>query len=242
MTGARLGPSSSARCPWCPRGVRPARSATSPWSPAVTSARGPTATAATCGRDRDRPSELREVLAHGELTVEGRLVDASNATLLAPGPRRRRARLRVQADRGGAPAVGLPRRHPGAAGGRGVRALGRAGVGPRPTHRLARRGPLRPGHGPGLGVARGRRRDAGGRGTRRRRRPGGDPRGAGGRSSRRTAAAGDRSRSCTPTTRTCGGCACSTRCLNNADRKGGHVLHGRVGPDEPVRTYGVDHG
>jgi uncharacterized repeat protein (TIGR03843 family) len=30
--------------------------------------------------------------------------------------------------------------------------------------------------------------------------------------------------------------------LNNADRKGGHVLHGRVGPDEPVRTYGVDHG
>jgi uncharacterized repeat protein (TIGR03843 family) len=30
--------------------------------------------------------------------------------------------------------------------------------------------------------------------------------------------------------------------LNNADRKGGHVLSGRVAADEPVRTYGVDHG
>jgi uncharacterized repeat protein (TIGR03843 family) len=30
--------------------------------------------------------------------------------------------------------------------------------------------------------------------------------------------------------------------LNNADRKGGHVLSGRVAPDDPVRTYGVDHG
>lgn len=30
--------------------------------------------------------------------------------------------------------------------------------------------------------------------------------------------------------------------VNNADRKGGHVLRGRVEPDDEVRTYGVDHG
>jgi len=30
--------------------------------------------------------------------------------------------------------------------------------------------------------------------------------------------------------------------VNNADRKGGHVLHGRVLPDTATATYGVDHG
>ena len=30
--------------------------------------------------------------------------------------------------------------------------------------------------------------------------------------------------------------------VNNADRKGGHVLHGRVQPDDEPSTYGVDHG
>ncbi len=30
--------------------------------------------------------------------------------------------------------------------------------------------------------------------------------------------------------------------INNADRKGGHVLVGRVRPGDEVRTYGVDHG
>jgi len=30
--------------------------------------------------------------------------------------------------------------------------------------------------------------------------------------------------------------------VNNADRKGGHVLHGRVQPEAEVATYGVDHG
>jgi uncharacterized repeat protein (TIGR03843 family) len=30
--------------------------------------------------------------------------------------------------------------------------------------------------------------------------------------------------------------------VNNADRKGGHVLHGRVVPDAAPATYGVDHG
>jgi uncharacterized repeat protein (TIGR03843 family) len=30
--------------------------------------------------------------------------------------------------------------------------------------------------------------------------------------------------------------------INNADRKGGHVLHGRVLPDDVPATYGVDHG
>jgi uncharacterized repeat protein (TIGR03843 family) len=30
--------------------------------------------------------------------------------------------------------------------------------------------------------------------------------------------------------------------VNNADRKGGHVLHGRVQEDETPATYGVDHG
>jgi uncharacterized repeat protein (TIGR03843 family) len=30
--------------------------------------------------------------------------------------------------------------------------------------------------------------------------------------------------------------------VNNADRKGGHVLHGRVQPEAEPATYGVDHG
>jgi uncharacterized repeat protein (TIGR03843 family) len=30
--------------------------------------------------------------------------------------------------------------------------------------------------------------------------------------------------------------------VNNADRKGGHVLHGRVQPESEPATYGVDHG
>jgi uncharacterized repeat protein (TIGR03843 family) len=30
--------------------------------------------------------------------------------------------------------------------------------------------------------------------------------------------------------------------VNNADRKGGHVLHGHVLPDDDAATYGVDHG
>jgi uncharacterized repeat protein (TIGR03843 family) len=30
--------------------------------------------------------------------------------------------------------------------------------------------------------------------------------------------------------------------INNADRKGGHVLHGRVLPDDEPSTFGVDHG
>ena len=30
--------------------------------------------------------------------------------------------------------------------------------------------------------------------------------------------------------------------VNNADRKGGHVLRGRVQPDDEPATYGVDHG
>jgi uncharacterized repeat protein (TIGR03843 family) len=30
--------------------------------------------------------------------------------------------------------------------------------------------------------------------------------------------------------------------INNADRKGGHVLVGRVRPEDPVSTFGVDHG
>jgi uncharacterized repeat protein (TIGR03843 family) len=30
--------------------------------------------------------------------------------------------------------------------------------------------------------------------------------------------------------------------VNNADRKGGHVLRGRVQPDAEPATYGVDHG
>jgi uncharacterized repeat protein (TIGR03843 family) len=30
--------------------------------------------------------------------------------------------------------------------------------------------------------------------------------------------------------------------VNNADRKGGHVLHGHVLPDDDPATYGVDHG
>ena len=30
--------------------------------------------------------------------------------------------------------------------------------------------------------------------------------------------------------------------VNNADRKGGHVLVGRIRPDDEVSTFGVDHG
>ena len=43
---------------------------------------------------------------------------------------------------------------------------------------------------------------------------------------------------CTPTTRSCAGWRCFDVVVNNADRKGGHVLD-----DEPTATwYGVDHG
>ena len=69
---------------------------------------------------------------HGELDIEGRLIDASNATLYCAvcldGVD---GRLRLQAGRRGAAAVGLPGRHTGRARGRGLRGVSR--------HRLAHR-------------------------------------------------------------------------------------------------------
>ena len=61
--------------------------------------------------------------------------------------------MRLQAGRGGAAAVGLPRRHAGRARGGGVRRLRGAGLGRRAADRAARR-PRRPRHGPGLARAR----------------------------------------------------------------------------------------
>ncbi len=68
--------------------------------------------------------------------------------------------VRLQAGRGGAAAVGLPRRHPGRPRGRGVRRLRGARLGRRAADRAARR-PGRPRHGAGL--ARARRRPGPGR-------------------------------------------------------------------------------
>ena len=54
---------------------------------------------------------LRELLGEGELEIEGRLRDASNTTLRCVDRCRGRPQraVRLQARRGGASAVGLPR-------------------------------------------------------------------------------------------------------------------------------------
>ena len=150
-------------------------------------------------------AEARALLREGEIDLEGRLLDASNVTLVGTirtGDAGRRVRL--QAGRGGAAAVGLPRRHAG------------------------RPGDLRL---PGL------------RGHR-----------AGG-SCRRPCCARARSapawcscgwtatststwpRSCAATTPALRRMAVFDAVVNNADRKGGHII-----PMPDGHVYGVDHG
>ena len=138
-------------CPFC--GGR--------WTPAGTSARGPTATGAEAGVgagqtrrvcQTDPVTQLDvatalDLLRHGEIAVEGRLVDASNATLYCEISSTGSTRpLRLQAGRRGAAAVGLPGRHAGRPRGRGVRGVGGDRLGRRAADRPARR-PVRPGHG-----------------------------------------------------------------------------------------------
>ena len=71
-------------------------------------------------------------LLEGDLELHGRVMPASNATFLgALG----RPQGRLQAGRGGAAALGLPRRHPRRARGGGVRRLRGARLGRRPARR-----------------------------------------------------------------------------------------------------------
>src|SRR5688500_10182027 len=102
----RRGPSSSAPLPSSPPAGRPVPSAASRWTRVGTSAPAPTATAADPpavsdasrggtrtplrtqrrGRHTGRMTAIDvdsalQLLQHGEISVEGRLVDASNATL-----------------------------------------------------------------------------------------------------------------------------------------------------------------
>ena len=96
---------------WSPPGGHRARCAGSRWTRPVTSARGTTATTAAPRSVRDRSAvtepeltpalplsddgsrlavdDALHLLTRGELSIEGRLVDASNATLLLRGDRRR---------------------------------------------------------------------------------------------------------------------------------------------------------
>ena len=99
---ARLGdrprtrvPSPSGPAPWCRPAVRRARSAASRWTRRGTSARGPTGTAdAHDVAALARRSRAASVLGSGELEIEGRLSDASNTTLrcLVTAPDGRTAR------------------------------------------------------------------------------------------------------------------------------------------------------
>ena len=253
------GPSPSARSPWSPPAGRRARSAPTRSTPRVTSARARTATgaerepadAAAGTGSRARRADALEVLARGELEVRGRLVDASNATLLAA----------VTLDGVAAPCVYKP-----VAGERPLwdfpaRTLARREVAAyvlvrgdragdvvpptvlRATARSARAACSGGSAGPG-----GRRRC-----RRRRARPSPSPAPGWSTSSpprRGTARAGcdvleaegcdGRAASswCTPTTPTLRRMAVFDAVANNADRKGGHVLRAAA----TARVFGVDHG
>ena len=113
-----------------------------------------------------------DLLNRGELEIRGRIMPASNATFFgAVVLGEPECRVRLQAGRGGAAAVGLPRRHPGRARGRGLRRLRGARLGRRAADGAAR-GRTR-GRGDGAGLARARPRSGPGR-------PGARGRGAGG--------------------------------------------------------------
>ena len=167
----------------------------------------------------------------GSWSLHGRIMPASNAHL----PRRATidgVQVRLQADRRGAAAVGLPRRHPGRPRGRGVRRVRGARLGRGAADRAARR-PARPRDGPGCGGS--PTSDAGRRSTL-------VPAGAGARRAVRTS-----STASTATTEPVSLVHEDTAALrrmavfdvvvNNADRKGGHVL-----PMADGHRYGVDHG
>ena len=96
---------------WPPAGRR-ARSATSRSSRRATSARAPTATGAEPRRAMADHDDLLEVLAQRRRSRSraGSSTPATPPCSRSRDARRRRDRLRLQADRGGAPAVGLPRR------------------------------------------------------------------------------------------------------------------------------------
>ena len=151
------GPSSRGRRPSSPPVARRARSAAGRWTPAGTCAPGPTATAAeAAGRERTGRAgstwaRALDLLRDGEIEVEGRLVDASNATLFCElrgdGVEARCVYKPVAGER---PLWDFP---DGTLAGREVASYAvSAGdrVGRRPADRAARRA-VRPGHVPALG-------------------------------------------------------------------------------------------
>ena len=180
------------------------------------------------------------MLRHGEISVEGRLVDASNATLFCEicHDGRDRRTLRLQAGGGGAAAVGLPRRHAGRPRGRGLHRCRRPPAGAschRPCCATGRSGRAwcscgsTPSRAPS-----GRPADPRCSSTCCRRGPS------------RTGGFACWTPSATTASRWCSAHADDDRLrrmavldvvLNNADRKGGHVL---VEPGGSV--HGVDHG
>ena len=174
--------------PWSPPAVRRARSAPGRWTPRVTSAPARTGTGAERRvRGRPRAGGPRPGWCRATMEVLGRLVGRVERHAVRGGGGRggrrgERSRVRLQARRGGAAPVGLPRRDPRPARGRLVRGVGRDGLGRGAAHRLprrsagagvgaavvaaGRRGPVRAGGGgaalPGGGPHRHRRAAAGG--------------------------------------------------------------------------------
>ena len=218
-TGSSTPAASRARC-------APSRSTRT-----ATSARGRTATAGaprrltrTTVRSPRATRRCRAADAHGRIEIEGRLVDASNATLfckIAAG--RRRGAVRLQAGPRRTPAVGLPRRHARRPRGRHLPDL----RGGRPRRRAAdvlRDGPFGSGM-VQLWVDTDDERRARRRLRRRRRAPT-----AGSPCCTPTTDSATRPCSCTPTTPALRRMAAFDVVVNNADRKGGHVLRGTRRP------------
>ena len=195
-----------------------------------------TATRGTTGRrDRDRRRQrAAAAAATARSSVEGRL-RRRVATRRCSATSRSTARdgaLRLQAGRGGAAAVGLPRRHAGRARGRGVRGVRGDRLGRRAADGAARRA-VRAGHVPAVGRRRRRRR----RWSTSCRRAGSptagcaslDALGSGGQPVVLVHADDARLRRM----------AVLDAVVNNADRKGGHVLPLRRRPGARRRPRGV---
>ena len=93
------------------------------------------------GRRRGRAAARRRA----DASRAGSWTRPTPPSTAASSPGGRRAGLRLQAGRGRAAAVGLPGRHPGRAGGRGLRGLGRHRLGASSRRRSTATGPAGPG-------------------------------------------------------------------------------------------------
>ena len=168
-------------------------------TPRVTSASGPTASGAATRPER--PVTIDPGLLTGALTLHGRVMPASNATFVGEIDDAARG---LQAGRGGAAPVGLPRRHARRPRGGGVPRLRGARLGHRAAHVPARR------------TARTRAWSSSGRSRTRCRRPstlvhdGAVPDGLPARLRRARRPRPRRSRWCTRTPRSCAGWRSST--------------------------------